>query len=148
MVQRSGLDLLVVRNTVCRSGELDPTAIHTTLDQIQLVIGIFAILLIPEIAGKRVDCHAEAVTDPVSEDLLDILAHLAANRRTSREEWIIRRRTAIAVEAQDHTRKVSIVWPRTSKPIIRHCGPEARFGWPRRKVLQLSTTSQIPHQDV
>ena len=60
-------------------------------DPVDLVESVVAVLLVPQVAGARVDGHAEAVADAVGEDLLDVRADLAADAAAELEERIVAR---------------------------------------------------------
>ena len=78
-MKRSGLDLLVIGNILGRSHDLDPARVKTRLDQVQLVIGVFAVLRDPHVTGRGIDVHAEAVADAVCEGHLDVLSDLSTD---------------------------------------------------------------------
>src|SRR5262249_3806190 len=65
MMQRSRLDLLVLRNSGLRPRDLDPPGVESGFDEIQLVERVLAVLLVPQVPGERVESHPEAIADSV-----------------------------------------------------------------------------------
>src|SRR6185503_15371189 len=109
VVQSGGLDQLVLRYTFRGPDDLNPTGIHSSLDEVHLVVRIFAVLLVPEIAGQRIDSHSKAIANAVSEDLLEVCSDLVVHRSAQSKERIVRRSGAVRVKSQDHAGKMCVV---------------------------------------
>src|SRR5262249_58925999 len=73
-----GLDLLVLRRPREWPHDLDPASVNAGLDEVQLVEGVVAVLLVPQVPGDGIEGHPEAVAYAVGEDLLDVRPNLAA----------------------------------------------------------------------
>ena len=92
------------------------------------------------VARHRIEGHAEAVAQAVGEDLLDVRADLAADRRAGGEERIVRGRRAVVVQPQDHAGQVRVVRLRAAELIVRHAsGPPG----PSTQVLQLAAPAVV-----
>src|SRR5262249_61091399 len=74
---RAGLDGLVLVDARDRPPDLDPAAVLAGFDPVQLGERVVSVLLEPEVPRRGIKGHAEGVSDPISEDLLDVSADLA-----------------------------------------------------------------------
>ena len=111
---------------------------------VQLREGVVPVLLLPQVAGDGVEVHAEAVADPVGEDLLEVRAHLSAHRRPVREERVVRGRRPVVVEAQDHAGQVRVVRLRAAELVVGLPRPERAV----LEVLHLAAPAVVAHLDV
>ncbi len=143
------LDLLELGDPRHRAGDLDPAAVRTWVDAVQLAERVVAVLLQPERARLRVDSHPEAVAVTVREDLLDVGADLAAHRRAGGEERVVR----WGVPSSFSRRTTPVRWalsgsgpPNWSSGTVGPghvaVGPHGRFcSWPRRPTSPMKTYS-------
>src|SRR5688572_26227484 len=79
------------------------------LHAIQLAERIVAVLLLPEGSRARIEGHAEAIAQPIREDLLNVRPNVCGHVRPGREERIVARRRAVVIETQNDTRQVRVV---------------------------------------
>src|SRR5688572_17069780 len=68
----SHFDRLVFRDTAEWSHRLDPAAVESRGDAIDLIVRIIAILLRPETSADRIESHAETVSHAVGKNFLDV----------------------------------------------------------------------------
>src|SRR5207244_3973072 len=101
--KQRGFDYLEVCDPAERTRKLDPSAIHSGNDPIQLAVSIVRILRIPEIAAQGVERHAETIAVAIGEDLLNVGANLASHCGANGEERIVRGRGSILVHTQNDT---------------------------------------------
>src|SRR5688572_6167843 len=147
-MQRRGLDLFVLCNPIDGPDDLDPARVHSRLDQVQLIERVLAVLLVPEVAGKRIERHSEAVAHAIREDLLDIGADLAPNIRARDKERVVRRRRPVVVEPENDTGKVRVVGFGPAELIVGDRRAEPGQGWPRWQVLQLPAPADVAEDHV
>ena len=132
-----------------RSHDLDPARVHAGLDAVDLVEGVLAVLLVPEVAGVGIERHAEAVADAVGEDLLDVGADFAADRSHRRDQNGL----SAGVDPSSFSRRITPVKcalsasgpPNWSSATV---GPRPGRGRPRGQVLQLAAAAVVAEHDV
>ena len=143
-MQRRGFDLPELGDAADRAGNLNPARVHAALDAVDLVERIFAVFLLPETAGQRIEGHPEAVANAVGEDALDVAGR--SRRRLQRprsKNGLSVGRRAIVVQAEDHAGEMRVVRIRSAELIV---GPDA--GRARRQVLQRTAAAEIADHDV
>jgi hypothetical protein len=138
------LDRLELRDALRRAHDLHPAGVEPWVGPVHLAEAVVAVLLLPKGTGDRVEGHPEAVPEAVGEDLLDVRADLAADRRACTEERIARRRRAVVVEPEDDAGQVGVVRLRAAELIV----VDARAERAVDKVLQLPPASVVADDDV
>src|SRR5688572_17067492 len=122
MMEAGGLDLAELGDPIGGSRDLDPATVLARLDAVELVEGVLAVLLLPQVSGDRVHGHAEAVPNAVREGPLEILADLAADRGSMGKERVVGRGGAVVVQPQDDAAEVGVVGPGATELVVRGLG--------------------------
>ena len=78
------------------------------IDAIDFAEGIIAVLGLPEVAGERIERHAESVPVPVGEDLLDVRADWPPIAAPAAKNGLSAGCCHL-VEPQDHAGEMSVV---------------------------------------
>ena len=64
---------------VRRSDDLNPSGIHSPINQVELIESIFTVFLVPKMARKRIEGHSKTIAHAIGKDLLQIPANFPAN---------------------------------------------------------------------
>src|SRR5205807_3427870 len=102
----------------------------------------------PEIPGKRIEAHPEAIAHAVSVNLLDVGSRLAKQRRGDVVKRIVRGRRPIIIQTQNNSRQMSVVRVRSTEIVVRHGWAGTGSGGSAGKILQKATTAIVSHQNV
>ena len=127
-----------------RSDGLNPARVQSRVDALDLVEGVVAVDLDPQMPGEGVEGHAEAVADAVGEDLAEVRGRLRrATRSAARQNGLSR-----GVEPSSFRRSTTPVRCASSG-----CGPAELVVVARRRgalgqVLQPAATALVADDDV
>src|SRR5262249_16117886 len=131
------------RDAADRSHHLDPAVVLTGRDAIDLVEGVVAVFLVPQISSAWIDRQAEGIANAIGIDFLNIRANFAAELSAKFEKGIGARCRTVVIETKDHAREMGIVRLRAAELVIGN----ARAEWSVDQVLQLSTSAIIANYD-
>src|SRR5688572_15622546 len=98
MMQACCLNCFELVDSLDGACNLNPPAILSRFNAIELVESVFAVFLRPQISGPGIERHAEAVSNAVRIDLLNVSPDLSAHARADVEKRIVRRRRSVIIE--------------------------------------------------
>src|SRR5262249_3501512 len=112
------LNLLELGDPAGRPHDLNPAAVGPGCDAVHFVEGVVAVLRLPEEAGDRIEGEAEAVAPAIREDLLDVVADVAADPCAHLEKRIVAWSSAVGIKPEDYSRVVRVVGLRAAELIV------------------------------
>jgi hypothetical protein len=148
LLAERGLDRLKLVDPFDWAHRLNPSGVEARGHAIQLIETVVTVFRHPQDLGYRVERHAEAVSQTVGKDPLNVGARLASHLRSNSKERIVRRSCAIRIQSNDDTCEMRIVRRRTAELIVGDGIPETRRGWAGRKILQFAAPSVVANNNV